>query len=67
MVTTIQLEPETRERLKRLGEKGETYNEIILRLISVYEGRIAELEQRLNASRKEFVPYQRLRNRWGIK
>jgi uncharacterized membrane protein YgaE (UPF0421/DUF939 family) len=67
MVTTIQLEPETREKLKRLGEKGETYNDIILRLISLYESRIVELEHRLNASREEFVSYRRLKNRWGIK
>jgi predicted CopG family antitoxin len=32
-VTTIQLSPDTREKLKELGKKGETYEEIILRLI----------------------------------
>ena len=32
-VTTIQLSPETREKLKELGKKGETYENIILRLL----------------------------------
>ena len=32
-VTTIQLTPPTRDKLKDLGKKGETYEEIILRLI----------------------------------
>lgn len=35
-VTTIQLSPETREKLKELGKKGETYEEIILRLLAAY-------------------------------
>lgn len=33
-VTTIQLSPGTREKLKALGKKGETYETIILRLLS---------------------------------
>ena len=33
-VTTIQLTPGTREKLKELGKKGETYEGIILRLLS---------------------------------
>ena len=32
-VTTIQLSPATREKLKELGKKGETYEKIILRLM----------------------------------
>ncbi|MCX6799253.1 MAG: hypothetical protein NTW59_04125 [Candidatus Diapherotrites archaeon] len=32
-VTTIQLNPATRDKLKELGKKGETYETIILRLI----------------------------------
>ena len=32
-VTTIQLSPDTRDKLKELGKKGETYEDIILRLI----------------------------------
>jgi len=32
-VTTIQLTPETRDKLKELGKKGESYEQIILRLL----------------------------------
>jgi predicted CopG family antitoxin len=32
-ITTIQLELEVRKRLQSLGKKGETYNDIIKRLI----------------------------------
>ncbi|MFH1588191.1 MAG: hypothetical protein ABIA76_02545 [Candidatus Diapherotrites archaeon] len=32
-VTTIQLSPQTRDKLKDLGKKGETYEEIILKLM----------------------------------
>lgn len=31
--TTIQLSVETREKLKGLGKKGETYDDVIIRLI----------------------------------
>jgi predicted CopG family antitoxin len=31
--TTIQLTPETREKLKNLGNKGDTYEDIILKLL----------------------------------
>jgi len=33
VTTTIQLDTKIRDKLKRLGRKGETYNEIIERLI----------------------------------
>jgi len=36
LITTIQVRPETRERLKDLGKKGETYDEIINRLIDFW-------------------------------
>ncbi|MDK2371895.1 MAG: hypothetical protein QI197_00695 [Candidatus Korarchaeota archaeon] len=34
-LTTIQISKETREMLKSLGRKGETYDEIIRRLIEL--------------------------------
>jgi hypothetical protein len=37
--TTIQILTETRDELKSLGSKGETYNEIIKRLIRTYAER----------------------------
>ncbi|MFH1391695.1 MAG: hypothetical protein ABIH20_05270 [Candidatus Diapherotrites archaeon] len=36
-VTTIQLTPTTRDKLKDLGKKGESYEEVILRLIKAYK------------------------------
>lgn len=35
--TTIQLTTEVRDRLKNLGKKGETYNDIIQRLLESSE------------------------------
>jgi len=37
--TTIQVKKGTRERLKKLGRKGETYNDIITKLLKEYEER----------------------------
>jgi hypothetical protein len=37
MTTTIPLEKETRERLRSLGRKGETYDQVLRRLISIAE------------------------------
>ena len=37
MTTTIPLEKETRERLRSLGRKGETYDQVLRRLISIVE------------------------------
>lgn len=36
-ITTVQLLVETRDELKILGSKGETYDEIIQKLIKVYQ------------------------------
>ena len=37
--TTIQLEEETRDRLKGFGRKGESYDDIVIRLMDHYEGK----------------------------
>ena len=37
MATTIQIQKNTREKLKRLGHKGESYDDIIERLVSYFE------------------------------
>jgi len=34
-VTTIQINKETREELREIGKKGETYNQLIHRLIEM--------------------------------
>ncbi|MCI4350014.1 MAG: hypothetical protein L3K15_00640 [Thermoplasmata archaeon] len=36
-VTTIQLSPATREHLKAVGRKGETYDQIVRRLLKAAE------------------------------
>jgi hypothetical protein len=38
-ITTIQLKETTREKLKDLGKKGETYDQIIEKLLQTYEKR----------------------------
>lgn len=65
--TTIQLGSETREMLRAIGKKGQTYDEIIRELITVYETRLEELKQRLNAPDSQFVSFKHLRRKWGIK
>lgn len=65
--TTIQLGSETREMLRAVGRKGQTYDEIIRELIAVYEVRLEELEQRLNAPDSQYVSLTRLKSKWGIK
>ena len=37
IITTIRIRPKTRERLKNLGKKSETYDDIINKLIDKYE------------------------------
>jgi hypothetical protein len=37
--TTIQLEEETRDRLKAFGKKGESYDDIVIRLMDIAEGK----------------------------
>jgi len=36
-ITTISIKKETREMLKEIGKKGETYDEIIRRLIELWK------------------------------
>ena len=38
-ITTIQVKETTREKLKDLGKKGETYDQIIEKLLRIYEKR----------------------------
>ena len=38
-VTVIQISPETRDKLKALGKKGETYEDVILKLLENRRGK----------------------------
>ena len=52
MTTTIPLEKDTRERLRSLGRKGETYDQLVKRLIS-----LAECEEFMT------IQYERLKDK----
>lgn len=45
-ITTIQVSKTIRDRLKELGKKGETYDEIIERLLELVEEKTRERENR---------------------
>jgi len=55
--TTIQIPPDTRDRLKRFGLKGQTYREILEALMDrvEYEEYMEEQYRRLQ-ERSKFVP-----------
>lgn len=62
MVTRIQITEETKQRLKRLREKGESYDDIIKRLVSIFEGVNREnlIEKRWNKLQLEKEQYNNL-------
>ena len=59
MPTTIQIKKNTREKLKRLGHKGESYDNIIERLVNYFEELNFEklIEQRYKKLQKEKDQY----------
>jgi len=55
-VTTIQISRDTREQLRDLGKKGETYDQLLLRLIELARrGKFFEEIDRI-IENEEFVP-----------
>jgi len=54
--TTIPLTKETRDLLKRYGRKGETYDELIRRLLNVAEQVEFASRQKRILEEEEFVP-----------
>lgn len=54
--TTIPLSKETRDLLKRYGQKGETYDELIRRLLEMAEQIEFARRQRRILEEEEFVP-----------
>ena len=62
MVTRIQITEETKQRLKQLREKGESYDDIIKRLVSIFEGVNREnlIENRWNKFQLEKEQYNNL-------
>jgi hypothetical protein len=58
--TTIPLSKETRDLLKRFGQKGETYDDLIRRLLEIAEQiEFAQRQKRILAE-EEFVPLDQL-------
>lgn len=58
--TTIPVRPETRDLLKKHGRKGETYDDLIRRLVEVAEQvEFVERQKRILAD-EEFVPLDKI-------
>ncbi|MCJ2520191.1 MAG: hypothetical protein LN412_04495 [Candidatus Thermoplasmatota archaeon] len=57
-LTTIPVSKEVRDRLKRLGAKGETYDELLRRLIEDGEMRLLYERERRILETDEFVPLE---------
>ena len=58
--TTIQISKDTREKLKTIGRKGQTYDEIIENLIEIAKKDIFFAELDRIADTEEFVPLDKL-------
>jgi len=56
MVTTIQVQESTRDLLKSIGEKGETYDQIIRELVEIREAFIDDLLKTFQEG--EFIPLE---------
>ena len=61
MATTIQVKNDTREKLKRFGHKGESYDDIIERLMGYFEELnieelIEERWKRLQKEKEQYIP-----------
>ena len=61
MATTIQIQTETREKLKLFGHKGESYDDIVERLMNYCEelnvqGFIEERWKKLQAEKEQYIP-----------
>lgn len=58
--TTIPLTKETRDLLKKYGQKGETYDELIRRLLLVAEQVEFARRQKRILEEEEFVPFEQI-------
>ena len=58
--TTIQVSMETRERLKKIGSKGQTYDEIIGKLLEIGQKVIFFNELDRISNNEEFIPLDQL-------
>jgi len=58
--TTIPLKKETRDLLKKYGQKGETYDELIRRLLEIAEQVEFARRQKRILEEEEFVPLEQV-------
>ncbi len=60
-LTTIPLERKTREILKRFGRKGETYNDIVKKLIRYMEKqRFMQTQYEKLREKEKFIPLEEI-------
>ena len=55
-ITTIAISSEIRDRLKRLADKGETYDALLRRMIRDAEARILYEREKRILETEEFIP-----------
>ena len=58
--TTLQVSKETREKLKKLGRKGQTYDEVIENLLEISKKAMFFNELDRIADTEEFIPLDKL-------
>jgi predicted CopG family antitoxin len=58
--TTIQISKETRDKLKKLGRKGQTYDEVIENLLEISKKAMFLNELDRIADTEEFIPLDKL-------
>jgi predicted CopG family antitoxin len=58
--TTIQISKETREKLKKFGRKGETYDEVIKNLIEISRKAMFFNELDRITDTEEFIPLEKI-------
>lgn len=58
--TTIQVSKETRDKLKKLGRKGQTYDEVIENLLEISKKAMFLNELDRIADTEEFIPLDKL-------
>ncbi|MHA1719276.1 MAG: DUF7557 family protein [Promethearchaeota archaeon] len=55
-ITTIPLKKKTRDQLKKFGHKGETYDTVINKLLSIAEQQEFYISQKRILDEEEFIP-----------
>ena len=59
-ITTIPLKKKTRDKLKKLGQKGETYDSVIKKLILIAKQQEFYQKQKRILDEEEFSPVEKI-------